>query len=275
MNRMRTGCPINVMYSPSYSFFDAMINMTTDHGIVPMIFTKNSNHYIDHTNYSALWLNDIINFSQRIPEYSHFYTSYILAIHDYPSPNMKKEDILILRKNLNKYKFISFLKDNTEWPFDNITTIPYGVPICDSNISKSKDILIINIKKQKQTHVLYQYIKQKYPATDITDSNPIDMSQIHTLLSNYKICIDLDSYYNLLVANSCGAYGITANANRGDEFIFSVKEINEIFDIIPKLLSIHDSNSIIQKTSVNYNWTEFKDHIKKYTQNLYKEGFVI
>jgi hypothetical protein len=275
LNRIKKNQPTNILYNKSSSLFDTAIFSNTKHLLIPIILTTD-NEFINNSFYSALWLNDIIDFSKKIPDYSNYYTNFILAIHSAPPSVFKREDLIIIKRNINQYKFLSFYEDTDDWSMDDIEKIRYGVPPCDSeNFDKrEKDILIINFKKQKQSDILYQYIKQTFPLTDIIHDFSLDIDAIHKQIAKYKICIDIDNYYNLLIANSCGCFGITSLKSH-DENIISVQNSNEIFNTIPKLLKNISHKNISDTTIQKYDWSTFCEKINNYSKQIFNQGFMI
>jgi len=264
----------NILYEKTHSFFDAAIFSDSSHSLLPIIINDNNQYLIENIFYSGLWINDIIQFSQKIPAYANFYTDYILAIHSAPSSLFKREDLMILKKNINQYPFVCFGEFKNTWPMENITYIPYGVKNPGASYTKSKDILVINQKKQKQTDILYQYLKQQYALTDILHSAPSDINEVHNILSQYKVCIDIDNYYNLLVANACGCIGITA-LQSNDADIISVNNSNKIFHIINNLIIENDYNKISNQTIEKYSWEMFCSNMRDYGNKVLNKEFII
>lgn len=266
----------NMLYSEHGSFFDIALNdMPTT---APAIIALKNKMFIDSSYYNVLWLNDLIDFSQKIPYYGSFFTNIFIAIHDAPASFFKKEDITILQNNVGKYNIISFTNHFHEWALPNVHHISYGVPrpMLKFTETKNKNILIINTKQKKQTNILFQYLNQEFPHTDLLQDMPETIQDAQQLIARYKICIDFDYYYNLLVANSCGTYGITS-LNSNDKFIYNTQNSGQIISIIKMLLANQDneqeqiSNLIIEK----YNWNLFVKNICAYINNIYYKDLII
>lgn len=276
IKRQQRNQPINILYSDSGCFFDAAIASDSKHCLIPISITEKNSEFINNSPYSAVWINDILNFSQKIPTYGDYCTSLILAIHSSPSSLLKREDLIILKKNIDQYRFLSFHEGHDHWPMKNIEYVPYGLPCPNpkSDKNREKDILIINLKKQKQIDILYQYVKQKFPLTDMIHENNLDLDSVHKTMSKYKICIDIDNYYNLLLANSCGCLGITALESR-DETIINIKSSNEILNIIPALLVNMQHSNISEQIIKKYDWQIFCQNISNYTKKILDKGFAI
>ena len=142
--------------------------------------------------------------------------------------------------------------------------------------NKKKNILIINTKRQKQSYIVYQYLKNTYPDTDMVESVSYDIEHICKLLSQYKVCIDIDNYYNVLLANACGAYGITA-AQTFDKNIIKVLNYEEIIGIIPELLSANtkEANNIREDVIKKYDWDTFGVNIQNHIKNIITKDFIV
>lgn len=277
--RSLIGMGCNVLYKQAGTFFDSVINELSSDIIVPLQFEKQvDQHLIDSVFYSGLWINDIIEFSQTIPDYANFYTKYIMCIHNSPSPIFKREDLSILKNKLNSNTFLCFDQNNGSWPMDNVKYSKYGIPKTpDIDSNKEKDILVINGKKQKQTYILYQYLKNDFPQADMLESCSINFEHASKIISKYKICIDLDNYFNLVLANACGSYGITSTVSF-DDTIFTTKDYNEVVSLIPNLLSkinIDNSKNIRNNTLEKYDWNSFENNIKTHLNTIMTKDFSI
>lgn len=275
--RLKQGAYVNILYEKAQSFFDTCMLNTSVGGILSIPISENI-EYIKNSYYGAIWINDILDFSQKIEYYSRYYTNYILSIHSDPSMILKKEDLMIIKKNLNIYSFLCFSENQNSWPMEKIKYIKYGIPEIYSDIEiskKRKDILVINLKKQKQTSILYQYLKENFSSTDMLLENISNISELQKKLSEYKICIDIDNYYNLIFANSCGCTGITA-LRSNDRHIIKINSSNEILNMIPNLLNAHiDYDEVSKNVITKYDWKKFDDEISYYKYSIINKGFTI
>lgn len=274
LKRQNKNYSCNIAYFSSDSLFDIAIQQLDNSCMVPIdIQTAKTTLGLF---YSGLWINDILEFSQKIPHYGDFFTNYILTVHGPPNPMLKREDIAILSKSLSKYEIISFCSKYHEWKLSNIKYIPYGVPKLESvSINKKeRDILVINLKQQKQTAILYQYLKNNFSKTDMLTSIDHNILNIQDTLSKYSVCIDFDHYYNLVMGNSCGAYGITSLPSE-DENIYTIKNSNEIFALVSQLIKSDNANKISMQTIEKYNWSTFAQNICNHIRHIQHQDFIV
>jgi hypothetical protein len=210
-------------------------------------------------------------------EYANLFSKYIMCIHAPPSQLFKKEDINIIKNKLNSQSFLSFYPDKSCWPMNKIKWLNYGIPNTNNiKQDKKKDILVINTKKQKQAYILYQYLKNDFPQTEMLESCSMVFEDITKILSQYKICIDLDSYFNAVLANACGAYGLTF-LDTFDDAIYSTKNYGQIFEIIPSLLQKNTDTyaNISDQALKKYDWNTFENNIKEHFNSVLLEDFPI
>lgn len=272
-DRFKTKNTHNIFYNRASSLFDLAINEFPN-SMINIIDMAHNDNLMNKVCYSAIWINDILNYSQHIVQFAEFYTGQILCIHDPPTANFKKEDIAILKSNLNRYRFLSFCPIANLWLLDRVIYKPYGVLPLTHHIEKSKDILILNFRHQKQVDMLYQYTKQAFPNTDICDQPIKDIESAQKLISKYRVCIDFDSYYNLIVANSCGTVGVGASYSV-DENIYQVSGSQELFAALPNLLNTKDYDTISQTTIKKYNWQKFCENVYDYFLEVFNEGLIV
>jgi hypothetical protein len=275
--RAKSGYGHNVLYEPQETFFDLLLEYMSPDILTSHSLNNRNTFFFENLLYNGLWINDIIKFSQNIPHYAEFFTPFILTIHSPPSPLFKKEDMDILKNRLNPYYFLCFDEKSAAWPMDNIKYMRYGVPnIKNVEINKIKDILLINTRKQKQSYILYQYLKNEFPNADMLDSISGDMDGLSKLLSQYKVCIDIDNYYNLIVANSCGSYGIAANISY-DSDILQVSDYKNMIKIIPKLLESNQTehHRIKSETIKKYDWNNFISSLSIHINNTTFKDFIV
>lgn len=275
--RTKSGSGHNILYEPQETFFDLVLEYISPDVLTAISLSNKNTRFFQSLLYSGIWINDIIKFSQNIPYYADFFAPLILSIHSAPSSLFKKEDIDILKNRLNTYNFLCFDEKKSMWPMDNITYIKYGVPnITNLEINKTKDILLINTRKQKQSYILYQYLKNEFPNIDMLDKALGDIEGLSKLLSQYKICIDIDNYYNLIMANACGSYGIGANVSY-DRYIKNVSDYKDILKIVPQLLESNqnESEQIRVETIKKYDWNEFVNNLSIHIKNIIFKDFVV
>lgn len=259
----------NMLYDMHKSFFDAAMFSLNPNILIALPINDDSVDFLQVFFYSLLWVNDPIEFSHNIPYYSEFFTKTIISIHSTPSKLFKKEDLNIIKNRLDTYDILCFDQNPSAWQLDDIVKINYGIPDPKEFLStpKTKDILIINTKQNKQSQLLYQYLKSTYPNTDMLENIPNDIENIFNIISKYKVCIGLEDYYNLIVCNACGCYCLTSIESY-DKNIITVQNYEDMLRLLPELLNKSDYDKVSQSVLSKYDWNEFNTNIQKYINDI-------
>ena len=193
------------------------------------------------------------------------YSNKVIFIHDNIIGRLKKEDQYILLNSIKDYSIYSFVPEI--YNCAEIKYIKYGFPNSAKKVSidRSIDVLILYNTEKKPAETLFQAIKQTIPKTDIVcTKNIMSNDMAINLFNNTKLCIDMSSYYNLLMSVSCGCIGVTPNKSYDPDFIFSVDSINSIIKIAPDLVKLHNDQYIetTQKyISNNFSYTNYINNI--------------
>lgn len=250
------GFNLNVLYTYNGSLFDKVIQ-----DIPNMTFINNQVFLNTPISYGLCIINNPLDFAQNINAYSQLYANKVLLFHDDPPVSLKKEDLFLLKSSLSKFCSLGFSPNYLSWSNDNIEPIAYGIRPCNDEIVKDKDIILISNKENKQTKLLYDNLKQTYKNTDLFEiKQDASYEDSIKIISRYKICIDLSSYYNILCAVSVGCYGITSRRAYLDEYVYQISNYNELLDIIKEVLSKFDFNI---------------DNMKKYISDKYPHNHFI
>jgi hypothetical protein len=252
--------PPNMLYAKHNSLFDVAMSSDEQKYFIPLDINTNK-PFIDNIFYSCVWINSALEFAQNKKSLSEYFVPHIISIHDAPPQTMKKEDMQILFSNTSAHKILSFFSNDSVWEMPNIEYINYGVipPKNIDTVERNKNILIINTKKQKQIEAVYQHLKQTIPGTDTLYEFSNDINENYAILSKYRICIDTDTYYNLLAASACGCYCVTTRF-AFDANIFVVKDLQDMIHTVSNLLKSdidQKTQSIASDTIKKYDWSEF------------------
>jgi hypothetical protein len=220
----------------------------------------------------------VINEPIKIIEQNTLYSNYsnkLLFFHGDISSNFKKEDIYLINNNISRYKKYSFIP-NVANKFPEVEIIKYGFEPNAQNMYKDRnnDIIILYANDGRQAETLQHFIRSKHSNVRILNTKEINNKDtIISLLNTYKICIDINSYYNVLMSVSCGCYGLGAAFPENNSFVHNIQDFNLINDVIDKLL--HDYNdAYINETQQyiidNYDYETFKLKIKNIIDLNYK-----
>lgn len=248
---------LNVLYTSTDSLFDKIMEDVSNINLI------NNQVFLNFAlSYGLCIINDPLDFAQNLNTYSGLYANKILLLHNDPAVSLKKEDLFLLRSSLSKFPCFCFTPNYELWSNPNIVPLSYGVKEYLSPISKTKDIVLISHKEHRQTKLIFDNLKQTYPTAELLDidySRPYD--DILQTISEYKICIDLVSYYNVLCGVSVGCYGITGKRQYSDKYIDQISNYQELIAIINDKLSANVTNI---------------EHMQQYIKQKYsQESFLI
>lgn len=263
INAVKKDLPLNVLYYDTKSLFDKIINYLD---WMNPLYQDSINQY--PIPYSTIMRSDTIDFfrkNQYINEYG-----YLFLFHHQSYGFLKKEDISILATNINRYNKISFSSDTIKWNLSKIYHMKYGVPELDYEYrGNKKSIIVLNFNNNQQSHILYSILRQHFPDIGLITNNQLSLKNIYENISEYKICIDLDNYYNLLVGCSVGAYGITNTPSQDNTCIFSITDASAVIELAKTLMNKthNDHQELRYNTKQNYDFKEFSRLFKTYIHN--------
>jgi hypothetical protein len=225
--------PKNILYTYTESLFDKAMEDIPD-----TIMINNQVFLNIPLSYGLCIINDPLDFAQNIGAYNNLFANKVLFFHDGPPPSLKKEDLFLLKTSLQKFPSFSFSLNHEQWMNQSIQSLNYGIKNIDIDINKEKDIVILSTKNHKQTKLIYDNLKQAYPNTDLlTINSNQSYEDIIKIISKYKICIDLGSYYNVLCGVSVGCYGITTKKSYQDDYIYQISDYQQLIGIVKDILS--------------------------------------
>lgn len=271
MHNIHKGYPISVQYQFTNSLFDKALG--------ELEWLK----LLDKQEIETLELaygNSIISYPihfnpEKLSLVDHTHQQLLLFhIHTYPM--LKVEDIAILSNNLNKYTKISFSPTISKWPLSNLINMQYGIPYLPVPMSQQpkKSILILNLNNNSTTTSVHRLLQKSFDDIDILSHSSLSLAEMYQLMSKYKICIDLDNYYNLLIAGYCGAYGIGIGQSY-DSHIATVQTPQQILDIVPQVLGRYKPEAMEQikvMIAEKYDFNKFSRAFKTHMINITLEN---
>lgn len=256
----KRGNPINIFYTYNNTLFDKVIDQISD-----AVALNNQVFLNSPLSYGLCIINDPLDMAQNINAYNNLYANKILFFHENPPSGLKKEDLFLLRHTLSKFSCYSFCNNYESWSNPKMRYMSYGIKYQDNNINKNKNIIMLSYNNNKQTKLIYDNLKNIYHDTYLLE---IDYSKsydnILQIISEYKICIDLASYYNVLCAASVGCYGITSKKSHSDEFIYQITDYQQMLAIIKDILHMPATNinNIQEYIKHTYPYEPFIENIK-------------
>ena len=155
-----------------------------------------------------------------------------ILYHDNTPIGMKKEDKQLMGNSLSLYRNVSFTS-NIDWPVRNMSYMTYGIPedILENNTvieQKNKDVCILNFNQNQTSNIIYNQLKnQNIEVEQLTDLT-FSMSDYISIISEYKIVIDVYSVFNILIALLCGCCVISGMNSFEKELIISNNNITEL-----------------------------------------------
>lgn len=185
-----------------------------------------------------------------------------LLYHDNTPAGMKKEDKQLMSNSLSKYCNI-FLLENTDWLIPNRHYIPYSIPTRDIENNtfidkKTKDICVLNFNNNKTSNAIYNQLKSQNASTDIIKDLTFNMSDYISMISEYKIVIDVYSTFNRLIAMLCGCLVVSGINSFEKDFIISTNSIAELVKQIHISLQSIDIDRNIKNAQVLFD--KYKDN---------------
>lgn len=257
---------LNIFYTHTNSLFDKIIKETDK-----FLYLDGTIFRHQPFSYGLCHINDPLEFTKNIDIYSKLYANKIIFYHNNPPKDIKKEDLYLLNNTLEKYTSFSFCKNYNAWNNKNIQYINYGIKTPNiPNNDKPGNIIILDSQDNKQSKLLHDNLKQKYSDTNLLKLDiDYDLNEVLLEISKYKICIDIDSYYNVLCGVGVGCYGITARPTYDMEYIHTISDYNTMTQLIDKLLSNYTNQTENMKQYIDhyYNYSKFIETIEEINHN--------
>lgn len=258
--------PLNIKFTTSHTLYDYAINSIDDDLINCLPY------YFDDSclDTSLLLINNPVDIINRESEFNNLIMNKLLFFHDDKLLQMKKEDLFLFKKQIQKYSKFTF-DDKVSQIIDDVIPIKYGFKVSDysMNTNRKKSVIFLG-NKQNIDAMAYNHIKKSYEDADFYTSDIISKMDPGIMLSNYKICISMNSLYNNLLAASAGCYVISSINCNDIPFYTKVTNFSEVLSGIQKLLSNYDTSHhkhISEEISKKYDYTTYSNSIKKIIYN--------
>jgi hypothetical protein len=239
-------------------------------------------HFVDSSTidrhmmpYGLAIVNNFMDVAENLPAYKSCYANKVIFIHGSPPPMLKKEDLYLINKEVSRYKIYSFIPIQDKFPsaeyiYYGFNTDNYKVPAKDRTI----DISILCHDNIKQANSLKNLLSKKYNSIEVIQTNTYrDTDKVLNQLNKTKICIDLSSVYNNLLAISCGCCCITNTLLPDEKFIHAIVDINDIYHTVNKILEKYDESYILETQNYiakHYAYDKFKHKMTNIIETNYK-----
>ena len=269
----------NILYTKSNTLFDMLLSQID--GICLTEISKLPENILCSFSYDFFLSNNSIDYSDLLPTIKNFHLKDIVLFHSFPDSSIKKEDKFLIRQTFKNSKTISVKEDiRNSWEIPNSEVIKYGIPKSDRlDISSpiKKSVILLNLEQSRSIDMLYHHIKNYIPNVDmIKDISNSSLEEIYSVLSQYKVCIDIKSEINCLIAIYCGCKTISS-ANMFESGALVLDDYNNIVEILTKEIesyslekSLENQNTILEK----YNFQTFNNSFLSIFNDLIKESFV-
>lgn len=255
--------PINVFTTTSNSLYDDAL-----YGLNDQYITFLPSSFGDSViNSSIIFINDPGSFVSQSNEFNKF-TNKVLFFHDDKISKMKKEDLFLFNNEIEKYECYTFDK-KVSTINRNIIPIEYGFK-SPPKITKNKSIILLG-NRQNIDIIMHNQIKQVYGDAELINTQELSGKDLSGILSQYRICITMNSKYNSLLAASSGCF-VISNINMEEANIPYGLYANDfdtimqnIGDMLSTSMSLHEeiSDRIIKE----YDYSTFSARISKIVQN--------
>lgn len=273
---------INVLYSPTNNTFDLLVQLLD-------INTYPINSSLQNYYYDLFWTNNFLEHTQQTKMLaSKEHLIDMIWFHSNPPTKFKKEDIALVKNQLhNTKKIFADMSILQSWGYDidiNTMVIPYGIPVFENidNYSKTESILVMNPGNSQEINNLYQHIKSEFPTAQIINGlKHIDsIRTLYSIVSKYKVCIDIYNSINVLISQYLGCKTITSTRHspelKGITQLFDYSNINTVLgSIINDELSKEDIKHNQSWIQSNYSFDTFYNNTNELLKKIKLEEFFV
>lgn len=272
---------INVLYAPTNNTFDLLVQLLDIN--ISYVNSPASNYY-----YDLFWSNNFLDHTQQTIQLSRqLHLIDILWFHANPPLKFKKEDIALVRNQLQKSKKIfPDLATMKSWGFDGEDgiIIPYGIPTKTEfeNIEKTESVLVMNPNNNQDIVSLYEHIKTAIPTAQTISSlqniNSIDL--LYATMAKYKVIIDIYNPLNVLIAQYLGCKSITSTNQpaelKGITQLFNYSTINQVLtSVLNDALNDEDVRGNQAWIRANHNFDTVSNSINQILYTIKSEEFFV
>lgn len=272
---------LSVLYAPTGNTFD-LLARSVDANLYSI------NNTIQNYYYDLLWSNNFLEHTQKTADLAYqLHLIDILWFHGTPPANFKKEDIALVRNQLQKsIRVFSDAETAQSWGYDSHTStiIPYGIPVIEDleNIEKTESVLVMNPGGSSDIQNLYNHIKTAIPNTATIDDlqNIHSVTDLYSIMSKYKVIIDIYNPLNVLISQYLGCKSVTAtnpNTNmKGVTRLFDYGNITAVLEsLIQDVLSAEDILSNQRWIKSNHSFEQFNYGTSQLLYRIKHEEFFI
>ena len=192
---------IHILKDNSQSLFDSYLSN------IENILTFPINNENEQISYDLVLSNNPIGFSSKASSFLSLHINSIIYFHSKCPNNFKKEDKFLLKSSVaNCYKIFANDVIRNSWGFeidDFCYIIPYGLQSTDRNLNKTRSVVVLNMNNNPSVDMLFNHIKETFKDA-MTVNSFHDHSDILSHIAESVVCIEAESYYNIITAIANG-----------------------------------------------------------------------
>lgn len=254
--------PINVITTTANCLYDDTLYGLSDK-FITFIPQTLSGSAVDS---SIMFINDPSAFVSRYSEFDTL-TNKVLFFHDDRIIKMKKEDLFLFNNQITQYESYTFNKNVCQIN-NNIIPIEYGFK-APTNLSNKRKSIILLGNEQNIDIIMHNQIRQVYQDTELINAKELLGKDSSSILSQYKICITMNSRYNTLLAASNGCFVVSNIEESTIPYYIQANDFETIMNNIDNLLSKDASihKEICDSITNQYSYSKFATTITTIVQN--------
>lgn len=265
---------IHILKDNSQSLFDGYLSDIDNILTFPI---NNENEYI---SYDLILSNNPIAFSAKVSSFLSLHINNIIYFHSKCPNNFKKEDKFLLKNSVaNCYKIFSNEALMRSWGFeidDLCSIIPYGLKPKDQNLSKTRSVVVVNMNNNPSVDMLFNHIKSTFKDAIIVNSS-YDYDSIVSHISESIVCIEAESYYNIITAIANGCSVISSIDYISEEGLLSIQSYDNILQEIYKALQSYNADHNLQNQKnilTKYSHSNFLTSFNQKIEAIRREPYI-
>lgn len=274
---------INIIYEPHYNMIDILFgvcglnlyafdNEIKNHNIPTNIsLSVLKSEQIDLFHFNLGISNNVLSYASN-PKFISAHLNTLICIPNKKPPQLKKEDLLLIDRNLHRTKKLFFSQDHADsWRFHNTEVIEYGVPLdhfyVDASAERKNKVLLFNFNKAntEAVRIIAHILQNREVEFDIIETLPYNTHLIRDTLNKYAVCVELNekSISNALVAIACGCNAVAHNSNG----------LSTTYDAVPNLHFGDTVQAMADRVIALIKQPEINDYTNYYQQHFNFEKF--
>lgn len=291
----------NIIYEPHHNMIDILLGLcelnlyTFDNAIkynnIPVNISLSilRPDQLDLLHFNLAMSNNVLSYASH-PKFIPGHLNTLVCISHKKPAQLKKEDLLLMDRNLHRVKKLFFSQDQADsWKFQNTQTIEYGIPLehfyAEESSERSNKVLLLNFNKTntEAIRIVAQILGNNNISFDVIETLPYNTHLIRETFNKYAVCVELNekNISNALVAVACGCSCVVHNANEIRDTYGSVPNlyfgdnIQTIANQVVELSTQPKSNHYKDYYQEHFNFDKFRTSVTSTISQLNSETFYI